>query len=98
MIAIKYHATTGTHVRTHAERLLHRSATRGTRLRGVVWRHRENRNAMHDAIGFHPTEELVPARVMNGFGKMPVLDQIADLQVFVGNQIARCDKRVCRLS
>src|SRR5260370_8531579 len=31
------------------------------------------------------------------FGKVPVLDQILDVQVFVGNHIARGDQRTCLL-
>src|SRR5205823_3059570 len=53
---------------------------------------------MHHAVGADPGEELSPPSVVNGFGEMPILDQIADLEVFKGNQIARCDERVRLLS
>src|SRR5579884_459150 len=53
---------------------------------------------MHQAVGFDPGEELPPSSIMNGFSQMTIPNQITDLQVFKGNQIARCDKRVRLLS
>ena len=35
---------------------------------------------------------------MNALGQFAVLDQVADLKVFVGNQVVRRDQRVRRLS
>jgi hypothetical protein len=49
---------------------------------------------VHHAVGFDPGEELPPPSVVNGLGEVAILDQVADLEVFKGNQIARCDQRV----
>ena len=53
---------------------------------------------MHDAVGFHPVEELSPCRIMDTLGKFMVLDHIADLKVFIGNQVVRRDERACRFA
>ena len=49
---------------------------------------------MHHAVGFDPGEELAPPSIVIGLGEVAILDQVADLRVFKGNQIARGDKRV----
>src|SRR5437879_2276194 len=49
---------------------------------------------MYDAVGFDPGEELTPPGIMNGFRQMTIPDQVTDLEVCQGNQIARCEKRV----
>jgi hypothetical protein len=39
-------------------------------------------------------EEYAPASIVDTLGKMPILDHVADFEVFIGNQIVRCDERV----
>ena len=53
---------------------------------------------MQERIVFHPLDEIPPASIMNGFGKFAVFDHISDLKVFIGNQVARRDERVCLFS
>jgi hypothetical protein len=48
-------------------------------------------------IMLHPPQEACPRRIADALGQMAVLDQIADLQVFVGNPVARRDERACQL-
>ncbi|HEY1354361.1 MAG TPA: hypothetical protein VGF67_32530 [Ktedonobacteraceae bacterium] len=42
-----------------------------------------------------PFQELTPWRITDGPGKVVVLEQIGNLQVFHGNQVVRRDERVC---
>src|SRR5262249_8324644 len=41
-----------------------------------------------------PVPEAAPARIRAGLGPPAVLDEVADLQVFQGHQVARRDERV----
>src|SRR5581483_5645673 len=47
---------------------------------------------------FDPLEENSPSCIMNRFSQFAVAYHIPDLKVFIGNQVARRDIRVCRLS
>ena len=76
-------------MRPGGERLLDALSTTRTVLTGVLWSDGNDRDSMHDAIGFHPTEELPPGSIMHALGQCAVLDEVADLKVFVGNQIVR---------
>ena len=53
---------------------------------------------MEETIARDPLEERPPASVMDRFGNLTVANHIADLKVFIGNQVARRDKRVCLLA
>jgi len=53
---------------------------------------------MQHPIIVEPAYEDTPTRIVDRLRKVPVSDHITDLKVLVGNQIVRCDKRVCRLS
>jgi hypothetical protein len=48
------------------------------------------------AVVVDPSQEYSPSCIVNGFRKVVVFDHIADLEVFIGNHIARGDERVCR--
>src|SRR5579864_7013397 len=85
-------------MRPGGERLLDTLSTARTILTRVLWGNGNDRHIVHDAVGFHPTEELPPGSIMDTLGKFMVLDQVADLKVFVGNQVVRRDKRVRRLA
>jgi len=52
---------------------------------------------MQHSIVLDPEQEPAPTSIVNGLGEVMVLDHVTYFQVFVGNQIARADKRVCRL-
>src|SRR2546425_10753706 len=80
------------------ERLLHALSTARTVLTGILWGDGDDGHLMHDAIGLHPTEEVPPCRIMDALGELMILDQVTDLQVFVGNQVVRRDERVRRLT
>ncbi len=60
--------------------------TARTVLTRILWWNGNDRHIMHDAVGLHPTEELTPCSIKDALGKLVVLDQVADLKVFVGNQ------------
>jgi hypothetical protein len=53
---------------------------------------------MQEPIALDPLQEDPPSCVMDRFGKLAVLDHILELSVFIGNQVARRDQRVCHLS
>ncbi len=97
MVTIQNHATAMTDVGAHTQRLLDHRAALGALLTGELRSHGNDGNIMHRSIGFHPCDELPPARIMNALSQVMVLDQVPYLQVFIGNQIVRCDQRVCRL-
>src|SRR2546426_5099079 len=86
-----------TDVRAHAERLVHPLATARTVLRREVWCDGYDRDIMQPAIGVDPPEEAAPCGIADGLGQLVVLDQVVYLQVFIGNQVVRRDKRACRL-
>ncbi len=69
-------------------------STARTVLTGVLWRNGDHLYSMHHAVGLHPVEELPPCCVMDTLGKLMILDQVADLKLFIGNQVVRRDKRV----
>jgi len=95
-VPIQDESTARTDVRAHAQRLLDHSATRTTLLGGPLWRDGDHWHVMEQAIVAHPSQECAPSSVVNTLGKSSVAYHVAYLQVFVGNQIVRCDKRVCR--
>ena len=97
-IAVHHQSTRGTHMRPSRERFLHTLSTARTILTGVLWGDGDDRHIMHDAVGLHPAEELPPCRIMDALGQFVVFHQIADLKVFVGNQVVRRDQRVRRFA
>jgi len=97
LIAIKDDPTVGTDVGPHTQTFLDAGPARRAVSRRPFGGDRDHRNVVHHAIRFDPGEELPPSRIVDGLGKVAIPDHIADLEVFKGNQIARCDERVRRL-
>ncbi len=83
-------------MRPGGKRFLDTLPTARTVLARILWWDGDDWHIVHDAIGLHEREELTPCRIMNTLGKFLVLDQVADLKVFVGNQVVRRDERVRR--
>ncbi len=61
----------------------------------VMWGNCYHDYPMHRCIVFHPAQESSPGGIVNTLGKHVVLDHVADLKLFIGNQVVRRDKRVC---
>ncbi len=76
------------------ESFLDALSTAGTILTGVVWCDRDDRDIVHHPVGLHPVEELPPGGIVDALGKLVILDQVADLKLFIGNQVVRRDQRV----
>ena len=53
---------------------------------------------MQCGIVDHPIQEASPRGIEDGLGKSVILDHIADLQVFIGKEVARRHERVCLFS
>ena len=85
-------------MRAHRERLLDDIPTSAAPLRRPVRLDRTDGYPMQRAIVPDPAQEGSPPGIMDGLGEMPVPDHVAYLQVFVGNQIVRGDKRACLLA
>ena len=95
MVAIENHTTAMADVRPDAERLLHdRTAVRAF-LAGEMGWDCNHRDIMQERVSVKPLQEDPPTGIMDRFGKFAVADHIADLKVFIGNQVARRDQRVC---
>src|SRR5260370_36962775 len=98
MIAIQNHTATSTDMRPNAERLVHdRVAVRAFLARIVRW-YSNDGESMQDPIAGKPLQEDPPTCIVDRFGKLAVTDHILDLKVFIGNQVARRDERVCLFS
>src|SRR6266704_499626 len=97
-IAVEHQPTGGTHMCASGERFLDTLSTARAILTGVGWGHGDDWHIVHDTISFDPSEELAPGRIMDTLGKLMVLDQVADLKEFVGNQVVRRDERVRRFT
>ena len=89
VIAIQCHATAITDVRPHAQALLDECAAGTTVLAGVLWCYGYDRDVMEGTIILDPGQERTPSGILDGLGKMMVLDHVAYLKLFVGNQIVR---------
>src|SRR5947209_20595240 len=63
LISIQHDAAPCTNVRSHAQTLLHDGSTGTTRLRGVLWRYRDDRNVVQHSIILDPGNEFAPACV-----------------------------------
>ena len=85
-------------MRAHTQAFLDLCATARTDLTGEMRGHCQNRDGMYGSIRFHPGQKIAPACIMDTLGEMLVFHEIADLEVFKGNQIARGDERVRRLA
>ena len=98
MITIQNHATPSANMRPNAERLVNNRVAIGTFLAGVVRWHGDDGDSMQEPIAGKPLQEDPPSGIMDRFSKLAVTDHVLDLKVFIGNQVARRDERVCLLS
>ncbi len=94
VVTIEHQPTRGTDMRPYAQRLLDGRATVGAVLTGELRGNSHDGNPMQCPIMLDPGEECSPSRIVNALGKLAVLEHMAYLQLFVGNQVARRDKRV----
>src|SRR6266566_3520138 len=85
LISVQDHTTAGTDVGTHTERLLDHRPTDATFLAGELWCYCNDRDSVHQSIGFHPGDKCPPACIVNTLGEMMVLDHIAYLKLLIGN-------------
>lgn len=98
MIAVQDYPATSTNMCSNTERFFDNRAAVGTFLGGPMRRNCNHRNVVQVCIAFDPLEKDSPSCIMDRFGKFAVTDHVSDLKVFIGNQVARRDIRVCRLS
>src|SRR5947209_4053309 len=98
MITIQNHTTPSTDVRPNAERFLDDRSTVRAFLAGIVRWHGDDGVIMQEAVALHPLDENPPSCIMDRFGKLTISDHVLNLKVFIGNQVARRDERVCLLS
>ena len=83
-------------MRPSGERFLNTFPTARAILACILWGNCYHFYPMHHGIGLHPAEELSPGCIMDTLGKLVVLDHVAYLKVFIGNQVVRRDERVRR--
>src|SRR5260370_18776325 len=98
MIAIHNDTTASTDMCSNAERFLDNRATVGALLAGIVRWYSDDGDIMQKAIALDPLEEDSPSCVMDRFGKLAVTNHIADLKVFIANQVVRRDNGFVLLS
>ncbi len=98
MISIKHYTTSMTDMRAHTQRLFHERSTVRALLAGEMGRDCNDWNVMQNPIVVHPLEENPPSSIMDALCQVMIANHIADLKVFIGNQVVRRDKRVCLLS
>ena len=94
VVTIKHQPTRETDMCPYAQRLLDRRATVGAVLTGELRGNSHDGNPMQRPIVLDPGEECSPSRIVNALGKLAVPEHVTYLQLFVGNQVARRDKRV----
>ena len=97
MVSIKHRTTGGTDMSTDRETLFDARAAHRAILRGELCRHSHDRDIMCCSIVIDPLQEFAPGRIANALREATIAHHITYLQVFVGNEIARCHKRVCLL-
>ncbi len=97
VVPVQHQATGRTDMGAHAQALFDPRSTARAILGREARRHGYDGDTMQPAIIAYPTQEAVPARITDAFGKVMVLDQTSDVQVFKGDQIVRLDERTCRL-
>src|SRR5947207_2887945 len=80
-------------VRPLGQRLHHAPAARGAVLAGIRRRNGHDDFAEYPTVVDQPEQKGTPRRVVNALGEMMVLDEVAHLQVFVGDQVVRPNER-----
>ncbi len=98
MVTIKHQATASTHMGALTQALVHPLATARTILAGEACGDGTHRHTGNPTIVSEPRKKQPPRRVAHTFCQRVILDHVRYLQVFVGNQVVRHDKRPCRLA
>jgi hypothetical protein len=98
LVSVQNESTARANVGTHTQTFLDTRSTPGAILTGIFWRNRNDGNPMHCALIGQPCHEDTPSCILDRFGKFPVPHHVPNVQVFIGNEIARCHERVCLLS
>ena len=93
LVPVQHEATVPADVRPRAESLLDEGATSRASLGRVLGRDSDDRDAVEFGIIRHPQEEAPPCCIVQALGEAMVPHQIADLEVFMGNQVVRRDER-----
>src|ERR1051326_5053379 len=78
---------------TSRKPLVHPFTTARTILAGEAWGDSYNGNAMQPAIVAQPGEEQPPTGIADTLCQRMILDEVGNLQVFIGNEIARFHQR-----
>jgi hypothetical protein len=87
-----------TEMGAHTECFHYACSTRTTVLTGILWRNGNHGDSMQRSIVGQPFEEQAPTSIMNAFCQLVVANHVADLKIFIGNQVVRRDERVCLFS
>jgi len=95
VIAIENHTTPSTNMGPNAKRLVYNRVAIRTFLAGIVRWHSDDGDSMQEPIAGNPLQEHPPSGIMDRLGKLAISDHVLNLKVFIGNQVARRDERVC---
>lgn len=98
MLTVQDHTAARTDVCTYAQGLLDTRSTLRTILAGIMGLDCNHRDSVQERIILDPLQEYSPTCIMNALCQFAVANHVSDLKMFIGNQVARRDKRVCLLS
>ena len=98
MITIEHNTTASADMRTDRERFLDDRATFRALLTSVLRWDGDALRFVQSCIVSNPLEEDPPTCIMDRFCQFAVAYHVPNLKVFIGNQVARRDVRVCRLT
>src|SRR5690349_13350777 len=97
MVPIQHQSTGRTDMGTSREAFPDPLATARTILAGEVrWRRYDGYTGNLPVI-VEPAQKQPPTGIADTLGKVMVLDEVGNLQIFIGNQVVRRDERTCRL-
>ena len=88
-VSVQDESTDRANMGAHRQALLDPCTTGGTILRGELWGDGNDGDLMQVPIVLHPLQEGAPTGIADTLREMTVAHQIADLQVFIGKEIAR---------
>ncbi len=77
----------------HAERFLHPIPASAAILRGELGGDRDHWHVGNQPIRTHPGEEQPPTGIADAFCQLMILDEMGNLEVFIGHHVARLEKR-----
>ena len=98
MITIEYHTTASAYMRTNGQGLLDHSSACTAFLTGVLGWDCDHFDLMQSTIAPYPLEEDPPTCIVDRLCQLTVTYHVLNLKVFIGNQVARRDVRVCCLT